>query len=119
MSNEKQPMYIAVIAIIIAVIGIGLSINNQVGPIGPDGPVGPTGPQGVSYTPTAEPESCVVCHEEAGAEHQASYDELYQDGVITVTDMAYEYTAPDTHTVTFKMAMNGEPFDPLDADRVR
>ena len=46
------------------------------------------------------PETCTICHAEAGAKHQASYDELYQDGVIQVTDLAYEYTAPDTHTVT-------------------
>jgi OmcA/MtrC family decaheme c-type cytochrome len=40
-------------------------------------------------------------------------------GVITVTDMAYTYTAPNTHTITFTMLMNGEPFDPAEADRVR
>jgi len=33
--------------------------------------------------------------------------------------MAYEYTAPDTHTVTFTLLKDGEPFDPADADRVR
>jgi len=66
-----------------------------------------------------QPESCVICHSEAGAAHQASYDELNQDGVITVTDMAYEYTAPSTHTITFTMTKEGKPFDPADADRVR
>jgi hypothetical protein len=67
----------------------------------------------------AQPESCVICHEGAGAAHQASYDELYQDGVIVVTDMAYEYSAPNTHIITFTMTKDGEPFDPADADRVR
>jgi OmcA/MtrC family decaheme c-type cytochrome len=33
--------------------------------------------------------------------------------------MAYEYTAPNTHIVTFTMLKDGEPFDPADADRVR
>jgi len=33
--------------------------------------------------------------------------------------MAYEYTAPNTHTITFTMLKEGEPFDPDDADRVR
>ena len=33
--------------------------------------------------------------------------------------MAYEYTAPNTHVVTFTMEKEGEPFDPADADRVR
>jgi OmcA/MtrC family decaheme c-type cytochrome len=63
-----------------------------------------------------EPESCVICHPEAGAKHQASYDELYQDGVIQVTDLAYSFTAPDTHIVTFQMTKNGAPFDANDAD---
>ncbi|MBA7469733.1 hypothetical protein ES707_05006 [subsurface metagenome] len=38
---------------------------------------------------------------------------------ITITDMAYEYTAPSTHVVTFTLLKDGEPFDPADADRVR
>jgi len=63
-----------------------------------------------------EPESCVTCHSEAGAKHQASYNELYQDGGITVTDLAYAYTAPNTHTVTFTMTKEGKPFDVRDAD---
>jgi OmcA/MtrC family decaheme c-type cytochrome len=65
---------------------------------------------------SAEPESCSVCHKEAGAKHQASYDELYQDGVIQIADLAYRFAAPDTSTVTFKMTKNGEPFDARQAD---
>jgi OmcA/MtrC family decaheme c-type cytochrome len=64
------------------------------------------------------PETCTVCHPEAGAKHQASYDELYQDGVIQVTDLAYEYSAPDTHVVTFQMTKNGAPFDARNAESV-
>ena len=67
----------------------------------------------------AQPESCVTCHDNAGTAHQAVYDELYQDGVITVTDLAYEYSAPNTHVITFTMAKEGKPFDPADAGRVR
>ncbi len=63
-----------------------------------------------------QPESCVTCHKDAGAKHQASYDELYQDGVIQVTDLAYSFTAPDTTTVTFKMTKDGAPFDASKAD---
>ncbi|NIN99661.1 MAG: hypothetical protein GTN93_31435, partial [Anaerolineae bacterium] len=44
---------------------------------------------------------------------------MNQVGVITVTDMAYEYTAPSTHTITFTLLKSGEPFDPADADRIR
>jgi OmcA/MtrC family decaheme c-type cytochrome len=61
------------------------------------------------------PETCSVCHPEGGAKHQASYDELYQDGVIQVTDLAYSYSG-DTTTVTFTMTKNGGPFNAGDAD---
>jgi OmcA/MtrC family decaheme c-type cytochrome len=67
-------------------------------------------------TDPAEPESCSICHPEAGAKHQASYDALYQDGVIQVTDLTYSFTAPDTTVVTFNMTKNGAPFDATEAD---
>jgi hypothetical protein len=133
---------LAIIAIVIAVLAIGYGVISPgspgaAGPAGPagaagtdgadgadgatgtTGATGATGLQGVSFTPTAEPESCVICHEGAGADHQDAYDELNQVGVITVTDMAYEYTAPSTHVVTFTLLKDGVPFDPADADRVR
>ncbi len=63
------------------------------------------------------PESCATCHGGVGDKHQASYDELYQDGVIKVTNVAYSFTAsPDTIKVSFKMTKNGVPFDGRDAD---
>ena len=79
---------------------------------------GSTGPASAQEPATAsvEPESCLTCHGEAGDKHQVSYDELYQDGVIQVTDLAYSYSAPDTSTVTFNMTKNGAPFDAKDAD---
>jgi OmcA/MtrC family decaheme c-type cytochrome len=58
----------------------------------------------------------VTCHGGAGAKHQASYDELYQDGVIQVTDLAYSFSGPDTSTVTFKMTKDGMPYDARDAE---
>lgn len=63
-----------------------------------------------------QPESCVICHRDAGAKHQESYDELYQDGVIQVTDLAYSFAGPDTTTITFNMTKNGAPFDARQAD---
>jgi len=97
------------------------------GPAGPEGPTGPAGPAGPAgsegpmgaTTVAAEPiqpETCSICHPDAGAKHQASYDELYQDGVIQVTDLAYTYSAPNTHIVTFQMTKDGAPFDANDAD---
>jgi OmcA/MtrC family decaheme c-type cytochrome len=121
-------MYLAVVAIILATIGIGLSYYKSEGPMGPEGvagpagpagpvgPAGPIGPAGASVVMAAEPESCSVCHKGAGANHQESYDELYQDGVITVTDITYTYTAPSTHKVTFKLAKDGEAIDARDVE---
>ncbi len=106
------------------------------GPAGPEGPAGPPGPEGSASTeaPAAaaepetvevaavaaepiQPESCATCHSEAGEKHQASYDEMYQDGVIQVTDMAYSFSpSPDTTTITFKMTKDGAPFDARLAD---
>jgi OmcA/MtrC family decaheme c-type cytochrome len=93
------------------------------GPAGPPGPVGPAGPAGPAGAdaPAAEVlkvETCSTCHSTAGANHQASYDELYQDGVITVTNMAYAFTAPSTHTVSFDMNKDGAPFDAKNADSI-
>ncbi len=62
-------------------------------------------------------ESCSACHPEGGAKHQASYNDLYQDGVIQVSDLAYSFTAaPDTTVITFKMTKNGAPYDGSQAD---
>jgi len=58
---------------------------------------------------SVQPETCGVCHPDAGEKHQASYDELYQDGVIIVTDLAYRFTEPGTTVVTFKMTKDGAP----------
>jgi OmcA/MtrC family decaheme c-type cytochrome len=90
------------------------------GPAGPQGPAGPAGPPGppgeapVQPTPAviAQPETCVMCHPDAGGKHQASYDALYQDGVIKVSDVTYKFTAsPDTTTISFKMTQNGAPLN--------
>ncbi|GAH46951.1 unnamed protein product, partial [marine sediment metagenome] len=65
--------------------------DGSAGPAGSDGSAGPAGPAGpvTVATDPLQPESCVICHGDAGTKHQASYDELYQDGVIQVTDLAY------------------------------
>jgi hypothetical protein len=92
---------------------------------GSPGPAGPAASEDAAgaVTVATEPiqlESCSVCHsvcrKEAGDKHQASYDELYQDGAIQVTDLAYAFSAPDTTTVTFNMTKNGVPFDAREAD---
>ena len=61
-------------------------------------------------TELVNPETCTICHKGSGADHQAAYNELYQEDVIEVTDLKYRFTAnPDTTIVTFKMTENGTP----------
>ena len=68
---------------------------------------------------TTRVETCTLCHKRDGATHQTYYDQLYQDGVLKVTDVKYAFTAnPDTTTITFKMTLNGQPFDPAKADNL-
>ena len=82
------------------------------GPAGPQGPAGPAGSAGTSVEAGFQLESCGICHPEAGEKHQASYDELYQDGVIEVSDITYRFTPnPDTTIVGFKMTRNGAPIN--------
>ena len=93
-------------------------LASPAGPRGPDDLAGSAGAFQVA-TDSVPPESCVTCHGEAGDNHQASYDDLYQDGVIQVTDLAYSFTEPDTTVITFNMTKDGEPFDASKADVVR
>jgi OmcA/MtrC family decaheme c-type cytochrome len=88
------------------------------GPAGPEGPAGPAGPPGEAAVAEValQPETCAICHAGAGDSHQASYDELYQDGVIQVTNLAYSFSAPGTHVVTFRMTMNGAPLNANDVE---
>ena len=60
---------------------------------------------------SVQPETCGICHPDAGENHQASYDELYQDGVIKVEGVTYRFTEPGTTVVTFKMTKNGAPIN--------
>src|SRR5574340_1631084 len=102
--------------ILIAAALILVSCQGAVGPAGPAGPEGPAGPAGPAGEAGASAvsnvlESCTTCHKGTGATHQKYYNEMYQDGVITVTDLAYTFTAPKTHTVTFTMKKAGAPID--------
>lgn len=63
-----------------------------------------------------QPESCATCHPDAGTKHQASYNELYQDGVIQVSDITYSFSAPDISTVSFKLSQDGAPVNAAKVD---
>ncbi len=87
--------------------------------LGPSVAMAQDAPAPVVDTPAiagVQPESCATCHKDAGEMHQASYDQLYQDGVIQITDMAYTFAPTGTHTVTFQMTKDGEPFNAAKAD---
>jgi hypothetical protein len=99
------------------VIVIGLLLAIGVLYLGGEGLFPATSVQAVTAITDVEPESCAICHKGAGDKHQASYDELYQDGVIKVSDIAYSFSSsPDTIRVSFKMTKNGVPFDGRTAD---
>jgi hypothetical protein len=92
-----------------------------VGPTGPTGAVGPTGPSGPpgqDLTATAKPESCVVCHDGAGAQHQAIYNKYTDAPVLAATINSVVSTAqgttPETYNVvvTFSLTKNGQPYGP-------
>ncbi len=80
---------------------------------GDDGATGPKGEPGLGFEPQAE--SCEVCHSDTGDEHQAYYDQLYQDGVIVVTNLIYA-NGGGNDTVTFTMTKAGSDFDCTEAD---
>lgn len=99
----------------------GCAGTGPVGPPGPEGPPGPAGPPAPATVATGPllPETCSICHSDAGSNHQASYNQLYQEGVITVSNLAYRYAAPSTHILTFTMAKDGAPYDANDAEQMR
>ena len=91
------------------VCGVLISVFSALGAL-------PSTTASVEAQETTPPETCSVCHKDAGDKHQASYDALYQDGVIKVTNLAYSFSAPNTTVVTFKTTKNGAPFNANDAD---
>ena len=97
-----------------------LGCEGDDGAQGPQGIQGPEGPPGTGAA--AQAESCSICHggnpEADGADHQAYYDSLYQDGVIQVAGLGVAYTAPNIVTTTFTMTKDASPFNCEDADSV-
>lgn len=90
------------LALILATVGIGLSYYKATGPAGHQGPAGEAG----VVTVSAEPESCVTCHSEAGGEHQAVYDK-YVDETTLVLDITSVTTSGSTATMKFTITKDG------------
>lgn len=114
---SKKIIHVMWIGLVILLLGVMvIAANASQGTASPVVAQGTTGTASAAApttvtAPTVDVESCVICHPDAGAKHQASYDQLYQDGVIQVADLEYAFTAPDKSTVTFKMTKNGVPFN--------
>ena len=106
--SKRTLVLICSIFLIVPLIFLGCSGDD--GSNGINGTNGTNGTNGKDLTATAFPESCSVCHGSAGNEHQAFYDQLYQDNVIKVTDVTYSF-ADNTDTVTFIMKKGTAFFD--------
>ncbi len=129
---------LAIAAIVIAVLALGYGVISpgspgETGPTGPAGAdgaagddgadgaagaTGATGPQGVSFTPSAEPESCVICHDEAGSEHQDIYDDYADETTLGLTiDSVVSVANSDgtfNSTLTFTIEKDGAAYIDVD-----
>ncbi len=109
---RRSIILLGILALFVPVLFLGCSGDD--GSMGATGATGPPGPPGPGVA--ARPEGCVICHNgntaRNGDTHQAAYDDLYQDNVLTVTGLAYAFNVGDnTDVVTFNMAKAGVPFD--------
>jgi OmcA/MtrC family decaheme c-type cytochrome len=116
---RKSLLSLGIFAMIVPLLFLGCSGNDGAqgaqGIQGIPGTPGTPGTPGEDATAALNAESCAVCHPDAGAAHQATYDLLYQDGVIAVSNLAYSNDNVND-TVTFRMTKAGVNFDCRDAD---
>ncbi len=65
-----------------------------------------------------QPESCVICHSEAGAEHQTTYDDYADESTLELTiDSVTSVSNTDgtfTTTMTFTIKKDGVPYIDVD-----
>jgi OmcA/MtrC family decaheme c-type cytochrome len=115
MSRKKLITLLAVLTLVAPLMFYGCGDD---GDTGAPGATGDTGPAGQDASAPIAPESCVVCHGTAGDQHQASYDELYQDNVIEVTISGVEVNTDNTVVVSFNMTKNDVAFSCKDADNL-
>jgi len=88
------------------------------GPAGSQGPAGPAGPAGEDLTQAIEPESCSVCHANAGTEgHQGIYDKYLDESQLAMEITEVKSVAAGgafNVTMTVSIMKGGLPF--IDAD---
>ncbi len=90
--------------------------DNTTPPPVTSGVVTPTA-QAVALAATASGEACATCHSgdasiaRSGPGHQADYDQLYQNGVIKVSNLSLTSNGTDSTTLAFTLKKNGSPLD--------
>ena len=92
--------------------------DGSTGATGATSATGPPGPPGQDLTAKARPESCQICHVSAGDQHQAGYDQLYQDNVIKATIDNAIVNPDNSVTVNFHVTKNGAAFSCKDLDNL-
>ncbi len=118
MKHKHMMMGVLVLGLAVllsATVGFA-GLASSVEAAGPASPVGATAV--VTATQPLDLETCTICHKRTAVAHQASYEELYQDGVIQITDLKYAFTDPGTTVVAFKMTKDGAPFNAKNADNL-
>jgi hypothetical protein len=114
MRTFKQKLLALASVCALALAGCG-GDTGAAGPAGPAGPTGPSGPPGQDAAATAEPESCVICHGGAGAQHQALYNKYVDASVLVATYQGISVTPGATAgtfnvAVTFRITKNGTAY---------
>jgi OmcA/MtrC family decaheme c-type cytochrome len=104
-----------IVSVLIAVLLLLVLLAAMQVSAAPEAQTGTT--QAAPPDPTVE--TCTLCHKDSGSTHQQYYDQLYQDGVVQVSNITYAFKPnPDTTTVTFKLLQDGQPLDPAKADNL-
>ena len=109
---KKLLAFMGIFCLIVPLVFLGCEGSD--GAPGAPGAKGDTGDPGPGVG--LQVEQCVICHGETGTELHALYQELYQDGVILVSDVQVTVVDNDTVTTTFSMTKDGADFDCRDAD---
>jgi len=128
--SSKVSSFKRFLAILALLVSVGLMVGcdgddgsdgadgapGPTGPTGPTGPAGPPGPTGPGVS-EAQPESCAVCHSEAGANHQVTYNAYGDASALDLEILDVESVAAGgafNVTMTISIKKDGAPY--VDAD---
>ena len=119
MSIKKMLVLLGTLIIAAAVL---VACAGEPGPAGPPGPEGPAGPVVADVVADAhmdlQPETCGICHKDAGQDHQAVYNDYADASTLGLTINSVKSVSGDdgkfNATMTFTITKNGQPY--LDKD---